>query len=237
MKKNTSPFRMHSLSCGLTHRQLRSFFCSVGLFAAVLVCTILTAVEPVAASKKGRFVGDVVAQWLDGGRLMKLRAPFSYIASDGQQWQVPQNTVVDGATIPGFFWSVVGGPFAGKYRSASVIHDYYCDTRTRPWRDVHRVFYEAMLTSGVGENRAWFMYQAVMNFGPRWQPPKVDPSCELPDGTIDFENCSVNSLVASPVEYPKYNKKDVQDFLNTMKGRVDGADLDKVRRGLQTSKN
>jgi Protein of unknown function (DUF1353) len=65
-------------------------------------------------------------------------------------------------------WSVIGSPFTGKYRDASVIHDYYCDIRARPWPSVHRVFYDAMIVSGVSVSRAKLMYAAVYFAGPRW---------------------------------------------------------------------
>ena len=205
--------------------------------AMVSLCLNAILSSSIAAPEelKGKFVGDVVVQWLDDGRLMKLREPFGYVAKNGQSWDVPKNTVVDGATIPSIFWSFTGGPFSGRYRAASVIHDYYCDTRMRPWKDVHKVFYEAMLTAGVEKSRAWLLYNAVLNFGPTWAPPKVDPSCERSDGTIDFENCSMNSLTASPVEYPTYGDDDVKAFLNSMKGKVSDEDLESVSKSL--SKN
>src|SRR4051812_31635812 len=81
---------------------------------------------------------------------------------------VPERTRVDGASIPQALWSIVGSPFTGKYVQASVIHDYYCDVRVRRWQHVHRIFYEAMLVSGVSETRAKIMYAAVYFAGPRW---------------------------------------------------------------------
>ena len=77
-------------------------------------------------------------------------------------------TIVDGASIPEAFWSFIGGPFEGKYRNASVVHDFYCDTRTETWEDVHMVFYNGMRAAGVDPITAKIMYSAVYNFGPRW---------------------------------------------------------------------
>jgi hypothetical protein len=67
----------------------------------------------------------------------------------------------------------MGGPFEGKYRDASIVHDWYCDLRTRSWQNVHLVFYEAMLTSGVALSRARLMYAAVYWGGPRWSDTVV----------------------------------------------------------------
>ncbi|MBN3003455.1 DUF1353 domain-containing protein [Chromobacterium alkanivorans] len=106
--------------------------------------------------------------WLDDSRRMRLTQPFGYVDKDNQSWPVPVGAIVDGASIPQILWSLIGGPLDGLYRQASIIHDYYCDVRTRPWQAVHRVFYEAMLCSGVFEPKAKIMYYAVYSFGPRW---------------------------------------------------------------------
>ena len=117
----------------------------------------------------GRFEGDVVAAWDPDGRNMTLRENFAYIDSMERRWLAPAGTVVDGASIPRLFWTVIGSPFAGKYRNASVVHDIECDEMRQPWQDVHRMFYEACRCGGVDEAQAKIMYYAVYHFGPRWQ--------------------------------------------------------------------
>lgn len=99
---------------------------------------------------------------------MLVAAPFEFLDSSNKRWPVPPGAKVDGASIPRPLWSIIGGPFEGKYRDASVIHDYYCDVRTEPWQLVHRVFYNAMRASGVPKVRAKLMYGAVYHAGPRW---------------------------------------------------------------------
>ena len=74
--------------------------------------------------------------------------------------------MVDGASIPQTFWSVIGGPFEGGYRKASVIHDYM-RPQVRPGR-TYLVFYNGMRANGVRTLTAKIMYAAVYNFGPRW---------------------------------------------------------------------
>jgi len=116
----------------------------------------------------GKFVGRVVAEWLKDGRLMKLTEPFAYIDPAGQRWDAPAGSIVDGASIPQIAWSFTGGPFEGKYRDASVIHDVACVQHQRDWQQVHLAFYTAMLASGVERLKAKIMYGAVYQFGPRW---------------------------------------------------------------------
>lgn len=117
----------------------------------------------------GRFVGEVVARWNDGGRDMTLVEPFAYIDPRDAAWEAAVGAVVDGASIPRAFWSFIGGPFSGAFREASVVHDVACEVRVRPWRDVHRMFYEACRCGGVERFRATLMYYAVFHFGPRWR--------------------------------------------------------------------
>jgi hypothetical protein len=59
------------------------------------------------------------------------------------------------------------------YRDAALLHDKYCETKSRPWQAVHRMFYNAMRAARVGDTEANTLYYAVMLGGPRWLPPGV----------------------------------------------------------------
>jgi hypothetical protein len=120
------------------------------------------------AQTSGRFAGELVLKALPDGRTMELMAPFAYTDSHGVTWPVPAGTRVDGASIPSVFWSIIGAPYTGKYREASIIHDYYCATRSRHWKAVHKVFLDGMLARSVDNVQAQLMYLAVYRFGPRW---------------------------------------------------------------------
>src|SRR5262245_19005365 len=83
-----------------------------------------------SADEKGAFVGRIVSEWLPESRRMKLLEPFTYIDANKRRWLVPSGTVIGGASIPQTFWTIIRAPFSGAYRNASVIHDYYCESRT-----------------------------------------------------------------------------------------------------------
>ncbi len=117
----------------------------------------------------GKFEGTVVAEWLENGRAMKLLKDFAYGDRNDVRWVAPANSEVDGASIPQVFWSFIGGPFEGKYRNASVVHDVACQEKSRPWESVHLMFYEASRLGGVGLLHAKVMYFAVYHWGPRWE--------------------------------------------------------------------
>jgi hypothetical protein len=121
-----------------------------------------------AAESWGRFEGQVVARWHDDGREMTLVEPFAYLDPRAARFQAPDGAVVNGASIPRPFWSLIGGPFTGRFRNASVVHDVACVERSRPWQDVHRMFYEACRCGGVAAATAKTMYYGVYHYGPRW---------------------------------------------------------------------
>lgn len=174
-------------------------------------------------TSKGSYVGRLEWTPLPDGRLMELLRDFGFVDFGGEQWPVPAGARVDGASIPQVLWSLVGSPFTGKYRDASVIHDYYCDIRVRPWRAVHRVFFDAMIASDVNNARAKLMYAAVYFAGPRWsnatihnnQLPRLgaesdhidyyvahsDFEIELVD-TMEIDGLSARAFLASGVVKP-----------------------------------
>jgi hypothetical protein len=119
----------------------------------------------------GRFVGTVKTEWLRGPqdeRRMVLLEDFVYVDPKGRSWIAPKGSKTDGASIPQVAWSFVGGPFDGQYREAAVIHDAYCESKSEPWRDVHRIFFYANRAAGVSEAKSKLLYGAVMIGGPKW---------------------------------------------------------------------
>ena len=165
-----------------------------------------------SAEKLGRFKGDLILKSLSDGRLMELVRPFTYIDSHDVTWPVPAGTQVDGASIPRVFWTIIGAPYTGKYREAAVIHDYYCVTKSRHWKAVHKVFLDGMLARGVDNFQAQLMYLAVYRFGPRW------------DFDVDACFCKGCPPCANP------NLKRVAKFQSEYKA----ADFDELRSKLMT---
>ena len=117
------------------------------------------------------FIGEVQTEWLKHNgpdRSMRLLADFVFIDDNTIHWVALTGSVIDGASIPEIFWRTAGTPFIGDYRRASVLHDVACQQKTRPHTDVHRMFYDAMITDGVPTALAQQMYTAVRLFGPKW---------------------------------------------------------------------
>src|SRR3954470_14620545 len=123
------------------------------LFAICAVCFAL-----MAANAEEYCKGSVSATWDGNGRTMTLLADYRYVDQSGKEWIAPKGISVDGASIPKFLWSIIGGPFEGLYRNASVTHDYECKVRRTSWERVHKMFYEHMVCSHVAEAQAKLMY-------------------------------------------------------------------------------
>jgi hypothetical protein len=119
----------------------------------------------------GYYNGEPVTKWNPDGRTMTLLTELRYTDPHGQVWVAPIGSVVDGASIPRYLWSFMGGPFEGKYRNASVLHDVAYGKHNRPWQDCDRMFYYAMRCSGVSAVESKTMYYALYKFGHHWKFP------------------------------------------------------------------
>ncbi|MDN5753237.1 MAG: DUF1353 domain-containing protein [Nitrosospira sp.] len=116
---------------------------------------------------EGYFSGTPNTEWVPAGdkadRKMRLLADFSFTDPSGNVWLVPAGYVIDGATIPRPLWSLVGSPYVGDYRRASVVHDKARadadDAAAR--RAADRMFYHACRAGGCSITQATLLYIAV----------------------------------------------------------------------------
>ncbi len=110
-------------------------------------------------------------------KLYKTTVAFEYYVGSedsNDTISIPKGYETDGASIPKFAWSLIGGPL-GKYAPAAVLHDllYYTQTRTRKESD--RIFLEAMKVLGVNRFKRWLMHKCVRVFGWRgWNRRKEE---------------------------------------------------------------
>jgi len=95
----------------------------------------------------------------------------------GLEWQADARDKTDGATIPPWAQPIVGKPFDPMFVKAAAIHDHYCDRHVRSWRATHRVFYDALIATGVDVVKSKVMYYAVYLGGPKWVKLIVGKPC------------------------------------------------------------
>ena len=161
------------------NRRVIQWLASFGVMATLAVCAsdqepaeVSGAEQPVPLeSKWGYYDGEPVTKWNPDGRTMTLLTELRYTDPQGFVWVAPIGSVVDGASIPRYLWSIMGGPFEGKYRNASVLHDVAYGEHNRPWQDCDRMFYYAMRCSGVSGAEAKTMFYALYRFGHHWKFP------------------------------------------------------------------
>ena len=154
-------------------------FALVGLIALLAACAsnenlgrVSIAEQPgLAGTKWGYYNGDPITKWNRDGRTMTVLNTFTYTDPQGEVWDAPAGSIVDGASLPRYLWSIMGGPFEGQYRNASVLHDVAYGRHNRPWQDCDRMFYNAMRCSGVDVLEAKTMYYALYKFGHHWKFP------------------------------------------------------------------
>ncbi len=171
--------------------------------------------------------------------ICRLGSVIRFVQASGIAWEsdvwtsnAKQSGTTDGASIPGWAQIIVGKPFDRTYLKAAILHDHYCyrENHVRPFRDVHRMFLDAMLASGVKTKKAFAMYLAVQAFGPRWT--KI----------VDGEDCKGNCVKqlhrendggATGWEAPLYDQPAARAALATLESTLrDDVDVDEDRDAL-----
>lgn len=116
---------------------------------------------------KRPFPTDPRTRWItvagEDDRRMELLEPFSF-HDEARVWTAPKGHVVDGASIPRALWALVGSPFTGRYRRASIVHDWGCDEAVAgraDRREVDRMFYRACRAGGCSPGQAAMLYAGV----------------------------------------------------------------------------
>src|SRR5438105_6834173 len=115
-----------------------------------------------------RLSGEAEAVWLtEGGtpdRRMKLLQEFTFTDPRSRVWRASADSVVDGASIPRALWTVVGSPYTGDYRRASIVHDVACDEaggNKRKRRAADRMFFHGCRAGGCSIWESTVLYLGV----------------------------------------------------------------------------
>jgi len=100
----------------------------------------------------------------NGKRCWRTADHFFYVTRQGVTLMIPKGTRTDGASIPRFFWRVIGDPMNTDYVEAVVLHDFLwreaIQGRTT-FRPANRLFREALAELGVTPWRRRLMWAAV----------------------------------------------------------------------------
>lgn len=96
-----------------------------------------------------------------GPYIRELLADFTYVDEDGTHYTAPKGDRTDGASIPPWAWSLVGGPFSGLYLKPAVIHDNLCRMKKILRKLADKVFLRAMKCNKVNWFKRWLFYRIV----------------------------------------------------------------------------
>jgi len=93
---------------------------------------------------------------------------FEFIDSKGVIWRVPKGTIADASSVPRAYWSIVGPPLTSDYTIPTILLDYFTREQKHPPEQVHKMFWDALLATGMETAKAKMFYTSVSTFGPRW---------------------------------------------------------------------
>ncbi|MFC3695492.1 DUF1353 domain-containing protein [Chenggangzhangella methanolivorans] len=200
---------------------------ALGLTA--IICTVW------ALPASAQFTGDLAFD-PDGcmaERKCILRSPLLFIDGAKRTWRAEAGDVTDGASIPDWAQSIIGGPWDEAYLKAAVLHDHYCDRRTASWGDTHLMFYEALIELGVSVYKSKLMYYAVYVGGPRWID-MVAPTCGDGSGApcADGQQPTMKRI-GEIVRGERYDRLDMRAEMAEVSARMD-ADPDMSLEDLRS---
>src|SRR5438132_3145395 len=131
----------------------------------------------------GQFSGEPILRWLTeptSDRRMEVLEDFRFTDPAGVVWDAPKASIVNGASIPRPLWTVVGSPYTGDYRRASIVHDVACDRAAGDVdrrRAADRMFFHACRAGGCSVREATLLYMGVRlgsawSVVPQWAPAR-----------------------------------------------------------------
>lgn len=115
----------------------------------------------------GFFSGQPLTRWLTEDkpdRKMVLEEAFTFTDPMGTVWTVPAGYSIDGASIPKALWALIGSPYTGDYRRASIVHDKACDDAMKDYnarRAADRMFFHACRAGGCSTDESTTLYLGV----------------------------------------------------------------------------
>jgi hypothetical protein len=165
------------------------------------------------------FSEDPRTAWLTeqgADRQMTLLELFTFTDPRGRVWDAPAQSVVDGASIPRALWTLVGSPYTGEYRRASIVHDVACvraGTDKQKRRDADKMFYHACRCGGCSVAESIILYLgvrigAIWPSVPQWAParridrsgPRLQRSASEEQIERDFRRAAEMVLDAGEVD-------------------------------------
>lgn len=103
---------------------------------------------------------DLDVRMLEGNKLLLLEN-FSFTSKNGTVYIAKKGFVFDGASIPRYFWVLIGHPFSSKYVRSALIHDLLYGSKALSREDADSLFKEMLEVDRVSSWKVPVMYRAV----------------------------------------------------------------------------
>jgi len=137
------------------------------------------------------FIGNGILEFLPDGRQARVITYLIFVDSRGVSYSADPGQIVDGASIPRFFWRLMGSPFVGRHRRAALVHDGEYIKRKYTRLEVDRMFLEALKVDGVGLIKRQTMYRIVRAFGKSYWDSDEPKRPSLSTHSECYQRCSV----------------------------------------------
>lgn len=138
----------------------------MGIRKSIIALTFSLLATPALAQFEGAL--ELIPSGCESSGQCILKNALRFTDGSKVVWEAMAGLVTDGASIPAIFQPLVGSPFDPSFIRAAIVHDHYCRRHVRPWRQTHRVFYDALRDQGIPVGKAKAMYFAVYLGGPKW---------------------------------------------------------------------
>lgn len=198
----------------------------------ISIITALLTMAGFATAEQGFFTeGPSISDGLvncqsfykEGTKCRELTATFAY-SKNGLGWEAPAGTITDGASIPVWAQWFIGQPFSEEFGPASILHDHYVRAARRPYLMTQRMFYDALIDTGVDPVKAGTMYAAIIVGGAAWTVQADGKKCDL------VSNCvrSIQGLLDLPainLVESSYDKIDMELLTREFWKRIETENL------------
>lgn len=173
---------------------------------------------------------DCKGFYTNGTKCKELLKDFSYVTGDFG-WEAKAGLITDGASIPGWAQWLIGNPLNKEFSRAATLHDHYCRPahQVRPYKMVHRMFYDALLDSGVNKIKAGAMYGAVAALGPTWS---VSSNTPVEECSNDIPNCIRDNDIIIDESLPSLNRSPANFNADEMKKLIKQFESDIISKNL-----
>lgn len=169
------------------------------------------------------FIGTVKLKPVDCQKTeyCELAEDFGFVDRRGLGWQADKDDKTDGASIPKWAQKFAGEPWTPEYLNASVLHDHYSKSvrPVRGWFETQRMFYEALIASGVSKKRAAILYSGVLIGSGKWIVKMKGKPCPVGKGCINNVGEITIETEANSYGQPIYVKS-----FERMKAKIEASD-------------